>query len=110
MSKIKEKIIEILQIPLILLIFIKYYFDLISYNLKKFIMQDLIARLTSWKTTIIGVATLLIALLVMFGVIKTENQAGAVEHIGTFWDSLVQILASISGLILIFSHDAPPKV
>jgi hypothetical protein len=72
-------------------------------------MKDLIARLTSWKTSIIGGATLVLSMLVLFGVIEPEKQADGVASVTSLWDSIVQVLAAISGLVLLFSHDAPPK-
>ena len=72
-------------------------------------MKDLIERLTSWKTTIVGAATLIIAVLVFFKVVQPENQGEAVAGISNFWDGIVQVMASVSGLILIFSKDSDKK-
>ena len=69
-------------------------------------MKDLIARLTSYKTTIIGVVTALAAILVLFGVVGEENKDGVVEGVNNFWEALIAILASINGLILLFSKDS----
>lgn len=68
--------------------------------------QDFIDRITSYKTTIIGAVTAIAAILVLTGVLKPENQGDVVSGVSNFWDGLVQCLAGISGLILIFSHDS----
>lgn len=73
-------------------------------------MKDLIDRLTSWKTTIIGAATLIISLLVLFNVITPERQEDAIGGVTNLWEGIIQVLAAISGLILIFSHDSTPKI
>lgn len=70
------------------------------------VMQDLIDRLLSYKTTIIGVVTAIAAILVLFGFVGKENQAGVVEGVSNFWEALIAVLASINGLILIFSKDS----
>ncbi len=67
-------------------------------------MDDLIKRLTSWKTTVIGVATAIIAILVFTGVVQPENDGVAV--VTTLWDGILQVLAAISGIVLIFSKDS----
>lgn len=73
---------------------------------KSYVMQDLIDRLLSYKTTIIGVVTAIASMLVLFGVVGKENQEGVVEGISNFWEALIAVLASINGLILIFSKDS----
>ena len=67
-------------------------------------MDDLIKRLTSYKTTVIGVVTAIIAILVFTGVVQPENDGVAV--VTTLWDGILQVLAAISGIILIFSKDS----
>ena len=67
-------------------------------------MDDLIKRLTSYKTTIIGIVTAILAILVFFDVVKPENQG--VEVVSSLWDGILQVLAGISGVILIFSKDS----
>lgn len=67
-------------------------------------MNDLIDRLTSWKTTVIGVATALVSILVFFGVLEPENDG--VELVSTFWDGALQVLSAIAGFVLIFSKDS----
>lgn len=67
-------------------------------------MKDFIDRLRSYKTTIIGVFTAVISILVFFGVVDAENDG--VELASTFWDGALQVLAAIAGLILIFSKDS----
>jgi hypothetical protein len=69
-------------------------------------MNDLIERLTSYKTTIIGVVTAIAAILVLFGFVGEENQDGVVTGVNNFWDAVIAILASINGLILLFSKDS----
>lgn len=67
-------------------------------------MDDLIKRLTSYKTTVVGVATAIIAILVFTGVVQPENDGVAL--VTTFWDGALQVLAAISGIVLIFSKDS----
>ena len=67
-------------------------------------MDDLIKRLTSYKTTVVGVATAIIAILVFTGVVQPENDG--VEVVSTFWDGALQVLAAISGITLLFSKDS----
>jgi len=73
-------------------------------------MKDLVARLLSYKTTILGIVALVIPLLVLFKVIKPENQQPAIDGVTALWNGVIEVVSSISGLVLIFSHDAPPKV
>ncbi len=72
-------------------------------------MKDFLARLMSYKTTVIGVATAVIALLALFGIIKPENKEDLAANVTNLWDAVIQVLAVISGIILMFSYDAPPK-
>ena len=67
-------------------------------------MEDLIKRLTSYKTTVIGVVTAVLAIMVFFGLVQPENEGVAV--VTTLWDGILQVLAAVSGLILIFSKDS----
>ncbi len=67
-------------------------------------MKDFLERLKSYKTTIIGVATALVSILVFFGILQPENEG--VELVSTFWDGALQVLAAIAGVILIFSKDS----
>ena len=69
-------------------------------------MKDLIERLKNYKTTIVGVVTALIAILVAFGVLGAEQGSQVPEQFTLTYDSIVQLLAAISGFILIFSKDA----
>lgn len=67
-------------------------------------MKDFLERLKSYKTTIIGVFTAVISILVFFGVVDAENNG--VELGTSLWDGVLQILAAIAGFILILSKDS----
>ncbi len=67
-------------------------------------MNDFIDRLTSWKTTVIGVATALIAILSFLGVLEPENDG--VEVVTTLWEGILQVVAAIAGIVLMFSKDS----
>ena len=66
-------------------------------------MDELIKRLKSWKTTIVGVATAISAVLVILGVLTPENTG--VEDIKALMEAVLVGLASVSGLILAFTKD-----
>mgnify|MGYP000695651582 CR=1 FL=1 len=67
-------------------------------------MDDLIKRLTSYKTTIIGIVTAILAILVFFNIVPPENNG--VEVVTTLWYGILQVLAGVSGVILVFSKDS----
>ena len=66
-------------------------------------MKDLIERLKNYKTTIIGIFTAVIALLVTFGVLDPDNTG--VESITSILDGVLLVLAGISGIVLMLSKD-----
>ena len=68
-------------------------------------MDEFINRLTNWKTTIVGVSTAIIAILVTFGVVGSGESEDAVAQISTIWEGILAFLAGVSGLILVFSKD-----
>jgi hypothetical protein len=70
-------------------------------------MKDFIDRLTSYKTTVIGVVTAVLAIAVLFGWIGAEKQPEIATGINNFWDALIAVLASINGLILVFTKETP---
>ena len=53
-------------------------------------------------TTITGVITLLLTILVGFGVITPEQSTGVESHAMTIVNAVVAIWGAVSGLILIF--------
>ena len=67
-------------------------------------MDDLIKRLTSYKTTVMGVVVAVVAILKLTGVVDPESDGVVVVE--TFWDGALQVLAAISGIVLIFSKDS----
>ena len=71
-------------------------------------MNDFIKRMTSWKTTVLGIVTAIISILVISGVLDPENNG--VEVVSSFWDGAVQVLAAVSGLILLFSKDSDVEI
>ena len=67
-------------------------------------MNDFIERLTSYKTTVIGVATAIMAILSFFGVLKPEHDG--VEVVTTLWEGILEVLGAIAGITLILSKDS----
>ena len=72
-------------------------------------MKDLIERLTSYKTTIVGIATAIIAVLSLLGYLAPEKKEVAETNVVTIYDSLLAVLGGVSGLILVFSKDSDKK-
>ena len=70
-------------------------------------MKDFIDRLRSYKTTILGVFTAVISILVFFNIVDADNSG--TELATSLWDGILQILAAISGFILILSKDSDIK-
>jgi len=72
-------------------------------------LNDLIDRLTSWKTTAMGIAMAVIAILVGFGIVGEEAKEGAEIAVSGFWDGVVLALVGLGGIINIFSKDEKPS-
>jgi ABC-type Fe3+ transport system permease subunit len=53
-------------------------------------------------TTISGVVTLLISLLVMFGVLTPEQAEGVTEHTNALFTLIPGVVLAVTGLIQIF--------
>jgi uncharacterized membrane protein HdeD (DUF308 family) len=53
-------------------------------------------------TTISGIVTLLITILVQFGVFTPEQATGVTEHTGTLLTAIPQVISAIAALILMF--------
>ena len=57
------------------------------------------------KTTILGVVTIVISGLVLFGVVSPSNQMDLTGFIGTLLDGVTAIILAASGIINIFRAD-----
>jgi len=55
-----------------------------------------------WKTTILGIITLVLGVLVAFGQITPEQQTGATEAFTTLGEAIGGVVIAISGLINVF--------
>lgn len=68
-------------------------------------LNDLIERLTSWKSSAMGIFISVVSILVIANVVGEENQEGIIANASGFWDGATQMLSTLSGIILIFSKD-----
>jgi len=57
---------------------------------------------TNWKTSLIGLITIVISSLVLFGVITPEQSSDITEHSNSIINSVALIVSNIAGLVLIF--------
>lgn len=55
-----------------------------------------------WKTTVTGIVTAVVALLVLFGVITPEQSADVSGHALNFVEAVALGIASVAGLVLVF--------
>jgi len=69
-------------------------------------MKDLIARLTSIKTTVMGVITALLTVLAAIGVADKDAVNGGILATGELYDAILVVLGSVSTIALIFSKDS----
>jgi len=68
-------------------------------------LSDFVERLTSWKTTILGLVSGLVIILVATGVIGKEESGQISPVIDSIWGSVIMILGGINSLVLLFSKD-----
>lgn len=69
-------------------------------------LKDIIARITSAKTTVMGVITALLTVLVAVGVISQDGLTEGLSATGNLYDAILVILGSISSIALLFSKDS----
>ena len=62
----------------------------------------MLENVKEWKTTILGVVTLVISGLVIFGIITPENSAEINANTITISEAIVAIVTGVSGIINIF--------
>jgi fumarate reductase subunit D len=55
-----------------------------------------------WKTTILGVITLILGILVSFGVITPEQSSELGIHLGSLGEVISGAIMAVSGLINVF--------
>lgn len=73
-------------------------------------LNDFIERLTNYKTTVIGIATAVIAIAILLGFSEPEDKEGLETGVTNLWDGIGNVLAAISGIVLILSKDSDKKV
>jgi hypothetical protein len=71
-----------------------------------FIMKDFLARLTSYKTTVMALITGLLTILVATGVISSDSLTDGLAASGELYDAVVSIGGAIVSVILLFSKDS----
>lgn len=69
-------------------------------------LKDLIARLTSVKTTVMGVITALLTVLVAVGVLKPEDASEGTVALDQIYQGVIALLGGVSAIALIFSKDS----
>jgi hypothetical protein len=57
---------------------------------------------TNWKTSLIGLVTIVISSLVLFGVVTPEQSTDITGHTTSIINSVALIVSNIAGLVLIF--------
>ena len=75
--------------------------------MKKNFFDDLVERLTSWKTNAIGFMALLISVLVFFKVIQPDKADPLVNQFQFIFESVLTLLTAIAGFINLFKKDNP---
>lgn len=66
-------------------------------------MEDFIERLKNWKTTLIGVATLILLLLLSTGVIGVEAKDYFTQNLNGIWEGLLNVFTAIVAIVSIWS-------
>ena len=61
--------------------------------------------LKSWKTTVLGAASLIISALVAFGVFSPEDSVGANQIIVSMVENIGSLITAIVGIIAMFTRD-----
>ena len=69
-------------------------------------LKDLIARLTSVKTTVMGVVTALLTVLVAVGVLQQEDASEGAVALDQLYQGIIAVLGGVSSIALIFSKDS----
>jgi len=57
---------------------------------------------TNWKSTVLGILTLVITLLVSFGVITSDQSSALNTEVGNVVEALSAIIVSITAILNIF--------
>ena len=66
-------------------------------------LDDFIERLGNWKSTLLGVVTLVLLLLLKTGVIGVEANDFITQNLNGFWEGLITLLTTIAGILAIVS-------
>lgn len=69
-------------------------------------LKDLIARLTSVKTTVMGVVTALLTVLVAVGVLQQDDASEGAVALDQLYQGVLAVLGGIASIALIFSKDS----
>ena len=65
--------------------------------------KDFIERLKNWKTTLLGIATLLLLLLLSTGVIGVEAKDYFTQNLNGIWEGLLSMFTAIVAIVSIWS-------
>lgn len=68
-------------------------------------MNDFLAMLRNWKTTVIGLVPLVASLLSALGVVQFTPEE-ATEAVGGAFEGIIAAILGVIGLIGLFSRDA----
>jgi len=68
-------------------------------------LKTIIEKIANAKTTVIGVITLVVSVLMGLNVIGADAGAELSSGIDLLYGNIVELLGAISGIVLIFSKD-----
>jgi hypothetical protein len=69
-------------------------------------LKDFIARLTSYKTTLMAAVTGILTVLVAVKVVQADALTEGVAATGQLFDAVLALLGAISSIALLFSKDS----
>jgi hypothetical protein len=74
-------------------------------------MKDVIARLTSWKSTVMAVITGLLTVGVALKIVGDDALTAGIAATGNLYEAVIALLGSVLAIIQLFAKDAPaPEV
>ena len=69
----------------------------------------MLENVKNWKTTLMGIGSAVVALLVAFGILGTDQSAAVNQNLSTIIDAVIALLSAIPAIWLIFkSKDKDP--
>jgi len=69
-------------------------------------LKTIIEKIANAKTTVIGVVTLVVSVLMGLNVIGADAGTELAGGIDLLYSNIVELLGAISGIVLIFSKDS----